>query len=271
MPELAEVYFHAMRWKPALGECIQSLESHPATRIYRETPAKMLETALPGRVLESVQTHGKQMLFGFSRNGWLGLHLGMTGELKCFPEPYARDKHDHFVLRTDKHVLIFSDYRQFGRLLWEESSEGEFPRWWRDLPPAVLEKGFTRAAVKAFLQRRAKSPIKAVLLMQEQFPGIGNWMADEILWRARIHPETPAGRVGESGHKLSALFRETLWVTEQALQIIGSDYSDPPASWLFLHRWRDGGICPRTGKPLVRAEVGGRTTCWSPQWQKWGG
>ena len=41
-----------------------------------------------------------------------------------------------------------------------------------------------------------------------------------------------------------------------------------PDAWLFNHRWRDGGRCPRTGRPLVRAEVGGRTTCWSPARQK---
>ena len=44
-----------------------------------------------------------------------------------------------------------------------------------------------------FLKRRAQAPIKAVLLMQERFPGIGNWMADEILWRAAIHPKQAAG------------------------------------------------------------------------------
>jgi formamidopyrimidine-DNA glycosylase len=41
-----------------------------------------------------------------------------------------------------------------------------------------------------------------------------------------------------------------------------------PKSWLFWHRWEDGGKCPRTKSPLVREEVGGRTTCWSPARQK---
>jgi len=41
-----------------------------------------------------------------------------------------------------------------------------------------------------------------------------------------------------------------------------------PDTWLFNHRWAGGGRCPRTGVPLVREEIGGRTTCWSPGRQK---
>jgi formamidopyrimidine-DNA glycosylase len=53
-------------------------------------------------------------------------------------------------------------------------------------------------------------------------------------------------------------------VCAEAMAVIGKDWSDPPDAWLFNHRWQDGGRCPRAKKPLVRAEVGGRTTCWSP-------
>ena len=41
-----------------------------------------------------------------------------------------------------------------------------------------------------------------------------------------------------------------------------------PRTWLFRHRWRPGGLCPKTGKPLAHATIGGRTTCWSPARQK---
>jgi formamidopyrimidine-DNA glycosylase len=118
--------------------------------------------------------------------------------------------------------------------------------------------------VEAFLQRRARSPIKAVLLMQECFPGIGNWMADEILWRARIHPSTEAGRVARAA---KCVWDKVRWVTAGALRIVAQDYSDPPRSWLFPHRWRDGGTCPRDGTELKRDEVGGRTTAWCVECQ----
>jgi formamidopyrimidine-DNA glycosylase len=116
-----------------------------------------------------------------------------------------------------------------------------------------------------FLRRRARTAIKPVLLMQERFPGIGNWMADEVLWRAGFHPQAKAGSFGpRSVRKLHATLRE---VCAEAMAVIGKDWSDPPDTWLFNHRWKDGGRCPRSKKPLVREDVGGRTTCWSPERQ----
>ena len=102
--------------------------------------------------------------------------------------------------------------------------------------------------------------------MQERFSGIGNWMADEILWRAAIHPKQPAGSLDTAQTK--SLYREIRWVCREALRIIGKDFSDPPDSWLFNHRWQKGGTCPRTGAKLQHATIGGRTTCWSPGRQK---
>jgi formamidopyrimidine-DNA glycosylase len=93
-------------------------------------------------------------------------------------------------------------------------------------------------------------------------------MADEVLWRAGFHPEAKAGAFGPlSVRKLHRTLRA---VCADAMQVIGKDWGDPPASWLFNHRWKDGGNCPRTKEPLHRAEVGGRTTCWSPSRQRLG-
>jgi formamidopyrimidine-DNA glycosylase len=110
--------------------------------------------------------------------------------------------------------------------------------------------------------------------MQERFPGVGNWMADEILWRAAIHPRRPAGSLTPAEGR--SLWRACRQVCRQALATIAGRGDDvPPAlntripdTWLFNHRWEDGGRCPRTGVRLVRAEIGGRTTCWSPARQK---
>lgn len=91
-------------------------------------------------------------------------------------------------------------------------------------------------------------------------------MADEILWRSAIHPKRLAGSLTET--EIKALYRETRWVAERALKLIGeaktATLPDPPKTWLFPHRWEDGGKCPKTNTPLVREEIGGRTTCWSP-------
>src|SRR5437588_764248 len=101
--------------------------------------------------------------------------------------------------------------------------------------------------------------------MQECFPGIGNWMADEILWRARIHPKIAAGKLNAA--RRVSLFREIRFVCREAMRIIGHDFSDPPKSWLFPHRWEKGGDCPRCKNSLRHATIGGRTACWCPTCQ----
>jgi formamidopyrimidine-DNA glycosylase len=188
----------------------------------------------------------------------------MTGELSVQPADFALRKQDHLVLRQHGRSLVFSDHRMFGRIQFSIGPTA--PTWWTSIAPAILSVEFTVDAVAAFLRQRARSPIKAVLLMQERFPGIGNWMADEILWRAAIHPKQPAGSLSETATK--ALHRECRWVCGQALKTIGETFADPPKNWLFPHRWEDGGRCPKTGRELVRETIGGRTTCWSPARQK---
>lgn len=264
MPELAEVEHHRRRWNPGLGARVRSVEVHARARVFRGIDVVAMQSRLRGATLLESMAHGKQMMFRFSRGAWLGVHLGMTGELRCEPGEVEPGKHDHLVLRQDGRALVFADPRLFGRIRFELGEEA--PAWWRSLPPALLSPDFTAGVVGAFFRRRARAPIKAVLLQQERFPGVGNWMADEILWRAGVHPRTPAGRL-VSEEAAARLWSEIRWVTEGAMRIVAADYSDPPATWLFPHRWRDGGRCPRDGGPLERAEIGGRTTAWCPRCQ----
>lgn len=269
MPELAEVDYFRKRWNAGLKQRIEAVELHAAKRIFRGIDVGAFGRALSGATLERSESRGKQMLFVAKKRGekshaWIGLHLGMTGELRVEKPDYAPAKHDHLLLRQAKRALVFEDARQFGRILFDEGVEA--PKWWAGLPPDLLSEKFTLAELEKFLKRRAKAPIKAVLLMQERFPGIGNWMADEILWRAAIHPKQAAGSLDAKQAK--ALYREIRWVCREALRIIGTKWGDPPKSWLFPHRWEKGGTCPRTGAKLQHATIGGRTTCWSPARQK---
>jgi formamidopyrimidine-DNA glycosylase len=269
MPELAEVDYFRKRWNPGLKQRVDAVATHATKRIFRGIDARAFEKALTGATLEHSEARGKQMLFVAKKRGakaraWLGLHLGMTGELRVEKPDFSPAKHDHLVLRQAKRALVFEDARQFGRVLFAEGEEA--PKWWTKLPPDLLSSDFTVEELKKFLKRRARAPIKAVLLMQERFPGIGNWMADEILWRAAIHPKQAAGELDAKQTK--ALYREIRWVCREALRIIGEKWGDLPDSWLFNHRWEKGGTCPRTGAKLQHATIGGRTTCWSPAWQK---
>jgi formamidopyrimidine-DNA glycosylase len=273
MPELAEVEFFRKRWHlAAAGERVTNVLGHDQKKLLRELDWPAFRRALVGARLESSEARAKQMLFRFSGGTWLGVHLGMSGELSVAPPDHPPGKHDHLVIVTTRHALVFSDPRMFGRVQFHRGKKP--PVWWTRIAPAILSKEFTVAAVANFLRRRSRSPIKAVLLMQERFPGVGNWMADEILWRAAIHPARLAGSLQPA--EVRALWRECRTVCRQALDAIaGRGRKLPkdlnvgiPRTWLFTHRWRPGGRCPITGKPLAHATIGGRTTCWSPARQK---
>ena len=277
MPELAEVEFFRKRWDQAAhGAKILRVHTHDAKRLFRTAPAPALRAALTGATFLSSEAAAKQMLFRFrtarKTDAWLGLHLGMSGELTVATADHAPRKHDHLILFSADHALVFSDPRMFGKI--EFATGPAAPGWWTKIAPAVLSRDFTIPSVTTFLHRRARAPIKAVLLMQERWPGCGNWMADEILWRAAIHPARPAGSLTPA--EIRTLWTECRKVARLALNVIAGrgkklppDLNhDIPDSWLFNHRWQKGGLCPITKKPLAHAEIGGRTTCWSPARQQ---
>src|SRR5262245_15590976 len=180
MPELAEVEFFRRKWSAGRGQVVRRVDLHPGKRPFRGTDTTALRRWLKGRRLIESETHGKRMLFRFSGESWLGIHLGMTGELRVEPPGFRAGPHDHLVLRQKHHTLVFSDPRQFGRIRFHRGIEP--PAWWRDLPPALTSSAFTLPRMRDYLARHARAPIKAVLLAQAGFPGVGNWMADEILW-----------------------------------------------------------------------------------------
>ncbi len=275
MPELAEVEFFRRRWEAGIGGRILAVHAHPKARVFRRETG--VET-LRGTLFKRSFRHGKQLLLQFSGEKWLGVHLGMTGELRAEPQSradsYQPAKHDHLVLFQAKRALVFSDPRQFGRIRFDEGAE--MPEWFGTLPPEIGSREFTAERVWHFLQRRARAPVKSILLMQECFPGLGNWMCDEVLFRARIAPQTPGGRFSKEDAAL--LWKEIRAVAAGALKyvagMVGSlpeeygEYGALPAGWLFHHRWSDGGTCPVSGQPLRREVIGGRMTCWSPAVQQ---
>jgi formamidopyrimidine-DNA glycosylase len=272
MPELAEVEFFRKRWSAGHGARVLAVRLQEGKKVFRSCDTVQLKRHLTGAKLLGSETAAKQMLFRFSGNNWLGLHLGMSGETRVELPNYVATKHDHFILVQKDRQLVFNDSRMFGAVLFHHGTKA--PAWWTRIAPAVLSPAFTVESVADFLHRRARAPIKAVLLMQECFPGIGNWMADEILWRAAIHPKRLAGSLTPA--EVRTLHRECRQVCRLALDIIAGKgaylpldlNTHIPPTWLFWHRWENGGRCPRTGRPLVREEVGGRTTCWSPARQK---
>jgi formamidopyrimidine-DNA glycosylase len=282
MPELAEVEFYRRQWDPGLGKLVLDVRVHPSARVFRTCPNPFrIPEALAGRRLAASHAHGKNLLFEFSGGAWLAVHLGMTGKLFAAKPggggtggavlrrpgaPAADDpRHHHLAVVQRGRELVFSDPRMFGSVALHLGHQPPGP--WLAQPPAVLSAAFTRRRSDGFLTKHPNRPLKALLLDQGLFPGFGNWMADEVLWRARLHPGARAGELsaGEAG----ALFQSARRVARDAMRVIAPDWAEPPGTWLFHHRWTDGGRCPRRGcrAQLARTTLAGRTTCWCPTCQ----
>jgi formamidopyrimidine-DNA glycosylase len=258
MPELAEVEFQRKNWNVGLRQRVLRVLLHHDKRVFREADALPLRRALTGASYLGSEARGKQMLLRFSDGAWLGLHLGMTGHLRVEGPGFQPGRHDHLVLVQARRALVFTDPRQFGRVRFHRGPHA--PEWWRRLPPPVTGPEFTVARMEDFLRRHRRLALKAALLLQAGFPGIGNWMADEILWRARLDPRRPAGDL--RGPEFRKLWRNVRWVSARALATVGEDYSDLPRGWLFHERWSAAGVCPKHRLTLSRAMIGGRTTAW---------
>ncbi|MDB6030920.1 MAG: mutM [Verrucomicrobiales bacterium] len=264
MPELAEVEYFRKQWNPGLGQKIRSVSLHADKRIFRGSDTSQMEKALPGSTLLESSASGKQMVFRFSKNFWLGIHLGMTGAMRVEKPDFLPAKHDHLVLFQKQRALVFADMRHFGRVRFAQTKAA--PDWWAAIPPALSSEAFTLEIMESFLQRHRKLPIKPALLLQNGFPGVGNWMADEILWRAELNPHTPSGNI--KGKDSKALWKQVRFVCREAIKHVSEAYADLPKGWLFNERWNNKGVCPKHNTPLKRETIGGRTTAWCSKCQK---
>jgi formamidopyrimidine-DNA glycosylase len=95
---------------------------------------------------------------------------------------------------------------------------------------------------------------------------MGNWMADEVLWRAKVHPSLLGAQINKVQE--GVIYKQIIFVAKGAMKSVGINGGDPPKSWLFHTRWKDGLLCPKTKSTLIREQIGGRTTCWCPALQR---
>jgi formamidopyrimidine-DNA glycosylase len=263
MPELAEVEWYRKQWDAGRADEIIDLKLHRKKYVFRGTGTAGLRKLVGQKLIGSTR-RGKQMLFEFSGNNKLGIHLGMTGKTHVENSDFLPGKYDHFVLYQRDRALVFTDLRQLGHVRFHHGPEN--PEWWKRDAPEIDSREFDQKLLNKILDRHGQAPIKAVLLMQKSFPGIGNWMADEILWRVKILPSKRSGKLSDP--ERAALLRETKFVVRRALETTGKDFSDPPKNWLIHQKWKRKGICPRHRILLRHATIGGRTTAWCPRCQK---
>jgi formamidopyrimidine-DNA glycosylase len=231
----------------ALGRRIADVEDSDVWVCRPHAPGE-IAAALKGTALTSAHRHGKTMWVETDTGPVLGLHLGMTGGIRVDEEPDPRGW-DRFALSfEDGGRMALRDMRRLGRAVLDPDLSS--------LGPDAGEVGRSE-----FRERvgRGTAPIKARLMDQGAIAGVGNLMADEILWRARISPRTPAGDLSEE--RLDDLRRAMRDVVRLTIRRGHAGAGD-----INPHRV-PGGTCPRCGAPLERARVGGRTTYWCPREQ----
>ena len=224
---------------------------------FRRVSAQELGRALSGKRFGEPSRHGKWLIAPVGEAIVL-MHFGMTGSLEWEPRS-ARHAHDRVVFVYRDAELRFRDMRKFGGV-WLAQDEEEYRAITGPLGPDALALG--REELHELLGHR-RGAIKAALMDQRLVAGLGNLLVDEILWRARFHPHTPAARL--SPRRRDAIhdaMRETLRASIPTRRV-------PRASgWLTEVRDQRGARCPRCCTRLRSAAVAGRSTRWCPRCQR---
>ncbi|KQC32679.1 DNA-formamidopyrimidine glycosylase [Nonlabens sp. YIK11] len=218
------------------------------------------EKFLVSEQLTSTQRIGKYLFVNTTGPKVLVMHFGMTGRPNYYKEADDRPKFGHIVLAFDNNFhFAFENKRKFG--------------WW-DLIDSIAdykeEHGLSDDArelsfedFKNSLSTR-KTDIKKVLLDQSVAAGVGNWMADEILYQAKMHPQKKIENMTETDVK--AVFDAMKKVIEVAIEN-DAHYDSFPEDFLMHFRKKEG-TCFHTGGPIEKIKVGGRATYFSPKRQE---
>jgi len=287
MPELPEVETVCRQLDPELaGSEIEALEVLDARWCRPVQPAK-LEGAVAGATIEGLGRRGKYLLLGLDGARTLVMHLRMTGNLvlvegesKLDPSEGMRlyegerstsERHLRARFRLgDGRELWFTDPRRFGEAFLVDDA-GLNERFAR-LGVEPLSGDFTPEALGEMAAGRT-APLKSFLLDQSGVAGVGNIYADEALFRACLHPLSPAGSM--KPEHLEALRDGVVAALQAGIDGGGAsidDYRDGRGEKgtmqdEFLVHTREGEPCPRCEGPIVRIVVSGRSTYYCPSCQ----
>jgi len=288
MPELPEVETaRRLIADLALGRPIVSVDDVDGFVCRPHSPAE-LRAALTGRMLTAAHRRGKTMWCDTSSDTSgpggspyrgpdlgpeLGIHLGMSGRIVVVSkdgwvaeggdwpdrdEQPHKAQWDRFALRfADGGRLALSDKRRLARIRLNPGIDA--------LGPDALQ--ISQADFRAMITRGTTS-VKARLLDQSKIAGVGNLLADQVLWQAKIWPATPVNHLRP--RDANRLYRALRSVLESAVAKGGAHTGD------MIAARRPGGTCPRCGAEMVHGTVGGRSTWWCSREQRasllpWGG
>jgi formamidopyrimidine-DNA glycosylase len=280
MPELPEVETVCRVMRRALvGKKIQDVEVVPDTIIFGATPPAAFRAAMIGRKVKVIGRRGKTWWIEFDQPPVFYGHLGMSGWIRELGTDTVRlrehgdapldDENGRprflkmLITAEDGTRVSFTDARRLGRAWLGDSPEKDAKV--NKLGPDALDELPKGKAFEALFTKR-NAPIKALLLDQHILAGIGNWVADEVLYHAKIAPARTASSLTSA--ELAKLRKTILEILQIAVDK-GADSDNFPQNWIFHHRWGGSKGADKIGRHDIRRDtVGGRTTAWVPKVQK---
>jgi formamidopyrimidine-DNA glycosylase len=271
MPELPEV-------ETVRRQLTQQITSHRVLDVLAASHTRFQAAhAAKGRLVVAVGRRGKYLILTLSGPQDLAaakeliVHLGMTGQLLWLPAGQDPGTHAHAGLVFADGVLWMRDPRRFGRIELVNPGQYESLPTLASLGPEPDDPSFTPAHVQRFMTREG-GPVKARLLAQQMVAGVGNYIADEALWRARIHPLS----THLDANACRRLHRAIRKVVEESLSAGGMterDYRHLDGSHGAFARdlaahGRAHQPCRRCTVTLSYGRVAGRGTVWCPHCQR---
>lgn len=295
MPEIAEVarLVHFLR-KHLVGKKIFKIEAPDDANIFGKVGCSgpAFEKALKGRKVLEAGSQGKYFWLRLNDPGpHPVMHLGMTGwihvqgDRTAYTNYYKKMKPDEqeawppkywkFQVETDgkRPVRIaFTDPRRFGRIRLVDCPGDQIrqnsPLVENGPDPVVDKDVFTEEYLREKMRKR-HVPVKALILDQAVISGVGNWVADESLYHAKLHPEQYCDEFSDA--EIKRLYEAIRYVCQTAIDLLG-DSDQFPDHWMFNYRWgkgkKDAASALPNGEKLAFITVGGRTSCFVPVIQK---
>lgn len=276
MPELPEVEITRRGLLPLQGQVVKNVVIRNASMRW-PIPADLPQT-LKNQRLVTLNRRAKYILAEFETmssdtKGTLLLHLGMSGRISLLDRNYPPEKHDHFDIEFENGaVLRLRDPRRFGAVLWAGLAVNKHALL-SMLGPEPLDDAFNGQYLHQNLRARTTA-IKVAIMDSHLVVGVGNIYASESLFRARIHPETPANKV--SLVKCENLATEIKATLNDALKAGGSSLRDffgvDGNIGYFQQEYyaygRTGEPCKVCGKPIKCIRLGQRSTFFCASCQK---
>lgn len=264
MPELPEVESARLQLqKVARGKRISAVSVKPDPLVFRaDSPAELSRT-LRGRRVVGTGRRGKHFWAVLDKTPWPFFHFGMSGSLHVYRRMADRPKHWKMEWVLDDGTRVaWNDPRRFGRIRLMEDPA---------IHPTLSKLGsdvlIDLPSLSNFrtLLRARKRNIKAILLDQTYFAGVGNWIADEVLYQAAISPHRMTTELSDA--EVKTLRHQLKSVVRKAVSV-NADSDRFPKRWLFHHRWSARLRELPSGESMIRETIAGRTTAWIPQVQR---